>query len=228
MISAALPTHCSISVTQTVAGEPVDAAYVRANARVGAKASEDAWFTSAITAARQQVEALTRRTLVRTQYRARLSGFEGVNQFGEAVPLALPKGPALSLVGLAYRGGTSGALVQMEVEDPDVIAEIVRQDPRGESALMLKYGKSWPTPVSAWDAVVVEWWAGAPAAVNPQTQAQATAAACPEELRLAIARLVANMYENRHAATEKLGGFAVPEDVGSEIRQACWRWMLAY
>jgi uncharacterized phiE125 gp8 family phage protein len=227
MLDAALPSVFNLQVVQEVAGEPVDVGYVRANARVAANASEDAWFTTAISAARQQVEQLTRRSLIRRQFKLVCPSFESCNQFGEPRYLALPKGPALELVGLAYRR-LDGTLTQLESEEPDTIAEIVREGPRGESALVLKFNQNWPSVADARDAVTVEWWAGVPAAVNPQTQQEAAAAACPQELRLTIARLVANMYENRHAATEKLGGFAVPEDVGSEIRQACWRWTLAY
>lgn len=227
MLDAALPSVFNLQVAQEVAGEPVDVAYVRTNARVSANASEDAWFTTAIAAARQQIEQLTKRSLIRRKYKLLCPSFESLNQFGESRWLALPKGPALELVTLGYRRVGDGVLTQLDVNG-DAIAEIVREDPRGESALALKFSQVWPSVAEARDAVVVEWWAGVPAAVNPQTQQEAAAAACPQELRLTIARLVANMYENRHAATEKLGGFAVPEDVGSEIRQACWRWTLAY
>jgi hypothetical protein len=222
MLNACMPTQFSLSVIETLPGEPVDAAFCRLNARVRERAAEDAWFDIAIPTARGIVERLTRRTLLRTQYRMECSGFQGINQHLQTLLMELPKGPALELVSLAYRR-TDGTYVQLDV-DSSGIAQIVREDPRGESSLALRYGQQWPQTVSARDAVVVEWWAGCLAAGGGQTQAQRAAAACPSELRLLIAQVVAHLYENRDPVTQLMG--AIPEDVESQVGRACRAWRL--
>jgi uncharacterized phiE125 gp8 family phage protein len=137
---------------------------------------EDTLLTTLISAARQYVEAVTRRALITQTWYGYLDEFPKCNSF------ALPLGNLLSVTSIAYKDSAGTSTTMTVTTDYLVDTD---SDP---GRIVLPYGTSWPRGTFyPTNPITIEYVCGY----------GATAASVPEAIRTAIKMVVANYYENR-------------------------------
>lgn len=131
--------------------EPLTLAQAKAHLRITTDdPTEEATIAASIVAARDYIERLANRPLIKRQFRMKRMGFPAGREF------ALPSVPALSLVSIAYldESGASQSLdLASVVLDSDPIPGVVR----------LAHGAEWPSTLDELQgipAVTVTYWAG--------------------------------------------------------------------
>lgn len=187
-----------LAITTKPTVEPVDAAYVKLHARIDI-VDDDDWINQRITAARAWAEKFTGKTFGRTGYVLKCPAWK---DDGEDF-LLLPKGPALTLDTVAYRGASDGVLVQHDEQEFEI-----ETDETLTSRLRFKYGKTIPSVANAWDAVQITYVAGAETGSEDEID---------ERVRQCIAMVVAYWYENRESTH-----MDVPESIQSSARGLLW------
>jgi uncharacterized phiE125 gp8 family phage protein len=143
--------------------------------------TEDAVVERLISAARGHVEELTGRALITQTWDYFLDAFPGT--------IDVPRPRLISVTHLKYTD-EDGTLQTLDVADYTI--DLKREPAR----IVPAYGESWPGTRDVPNAVELRFVAGY----------GATATSVPEQLRQAIAVLVATMYEQREMATEASTG----------------------
>lgn len=157
------------------ATEPVSVTEAKLHLRVDH--DEDvALIAGLVAAAREQVEAMSRRALVTQTLELRLAGWPG----GECI--LLPRPPLASVVSVKY---TDTAGVEQTFAATNYTAHTA-PEPGG---VWLKYNCSWPSAdLAPGPSIAVRYTAG-----------YGTAAAVPQRYKQAILLLVGHWYEQREA-----------------------------
>ncbi len=151
---------------------------------------DDTLIDTMISAARDLVEKITQRALVRRTYRADIGGFYS--------KISLAWVPLASVTSVKYYDTASPSVLTALADSsssPLVTSEVYRVNEAG-SMLYLVNGESWPTTDLRHDAVQITYVAGyAPDSASPLDHA----ANVPDALKAALKLLVADMYLNREA-----------------------------
>lgn len=165
--------------------EPVDVTQAQEHSRIFT--TEDVGLLEAlITAARQEIEVRTGRALVTQTWQMLMDTWPSGSR------IVIPKPPLQEIVSVTYVD-SAGATHTMAAADYDV--EFAATAPvlnpyHPVGAIVLAYGKSWPTETLRPAApITVEFKAG-----------YGTAAQVPVQLKQAMLLLVGHWYENREAA----------------------------
>ena len=182
------------------AGEPVLLAEVKAWLRIDFSAEDDA-ITALIAAARQLVEALTRRRLISQTWRFVLDGWP------QDFILRIPAAPFQSITGIRIYDTTG-------IAQP-LPASLWTLDANPEAARLM-FATNPPAPGRAMAGIEVDVALGY----------GATPASVPDPLRQAIRMLVARWYENRGDANADSSAARVPASVASLLAPFI-RWRLA-
>lgn len=155
--------------------EPVTVAEVKLHSRIGID-TDDSLISIYITAARQQAEQLTGRSLApRTMIRY-------YDEFPDSIEL--PKGPITSVDWLKYIS-TAGALTTMSA------AAYSLDSTQLSNWIVPAYSYTWPATLTTTNAVSIQYQAGY------------SAATIPASIKAWILLKVGTMYENREADAEK-------------------------
>ena len=162
------------TVTAAPAIEPVTTSELKAYLRYS-RSTEDSLIGTLITAARQQLEGLTRRPLVTQTLAASFPDWPDGGFF------ALPFGNALTLSSLKYRDETN-AEITVTLSGNVYLVSAVQP-----GRVYFVDGYSFPSLYNREDAVIVTATAGY----------GATTASVPEALRLAVMQLAAYWFEQR-------------------------------
>ena len=157
------------------AQEPVRLDQAKLHMRVD-HSEDDGLIVGLVTAAREQVEAMSRRALVTQTLELRLSQWPG----GDCI--LLPRPPLASVVSVKY---TDTAGVEQTFASTNYTAHTA-PEPGG---VWLKYNCSWPSAeLGPGPSIAVRYTAG-----------YGTAAAVPQRYKQAILLLAAHWYEQREA-----------------------------
>ena len=151
--------------------------------------TEDDLLTALITAARQQVEAITQRALITQTWDLFLDEFP---DYDERKPyIALPFGNLQSVTSVAYTD-SDGTVTTMDVTD-DYLVNANSEPGR----ICLPYGASWPSftahPVN-------------PIAIRYTAGYGATAASVPAAIRTALKMIAESLYNDRSATHSQVAG----------------------
>ncbi len=182
--------------------EPVTLAEAKSHLRVVTSA-DDADITRYITAAREQVELITRRALVTQTWELVLQAFPATDT------IKLPKAPLQSVTSIKYTllDGTVNTF-----DASNYLVDTVSQPGR----IRLRYDKAWPgDELQEINGVVIRFVAG-----------YGLAAAVPMWAKQAILLYVGDFYENREDTLIAQGVTSVPLPNGVESliygRRADW------
>lgn len=177
-VSPPADTARVISVVTPPQAEPISLAEAKWQAQIKHD-DDDEWLeTLAIPSARERAEHATWRQLITGTFALRLAGFPC-----ERV-LELPRPPLQRVTSITYLDH-AGATQTFAAANYRVSAPAGPRARRGRIALVT--GASWPTTADEIDAVTVLFEAGY----------GATGAAVPSQLKMAILRDVAGLYEQR-------------------------------
>jgi uncharacterized phiE125 gp8 family phage protein len=148
-------------------------------------ATEDDLLTALVTAARQYVEAVTRRALITQTWDKNLNCWPHHNY------IQIPHGQLQSVTSVKYTD--SDGTVNTMTATAEYLVDAVSEPGR----VVLPYGESWPSFT--------------PYTVNPITIRYvcgygSTAASVPSAIRTAIKMTVEDMFEHRSATHDKTGG----------------------
>lgn len=194
----------NLSVIQPPPFEPVTLAEVRAHLRLDAEGSpaahpDDAMLQRHITAARQHVESMARRSLVQQVRRLSLAGFPGTIDISRisdekrrlyAAPdrLLLHRPPVLRVEAVRYYDGEN----VLQVLDPALYYVTDEQVP--ELRFTSSFGGA--TVYDRPDAVRIDYVAGYAPAGSPATLQADYAAAVPQPLKEAVLLTVQLLYDS--------------------------------
>lgn len=145
---------------------------------------EDGLIMPLIGAARRLVEAQSKQVLLASGWRLTLDCFPFATRSPDDLEeglIRLPFGPVSAVTAIGYRDSAGVAQVMAPA---DYLVDLSRTPSRIAPA----YGKAWPATRAQIAAVTVDFTAG-----------YASAAAVPEDLKLAMKLLVAHWFENREA-----------------------------
>jgi len=171
-------------VTTAPASEPITLAEAKAQLRIESDfTDDDTWLTTALTIVREQVEALTNRSIMPQTMELAISEFEDAIQ--------LPRPPYTSLTSITYYDvdNTQQTLASSEylVNDFAEPAYVVK-----ESAI------TYPGVYDRPDAIRLIFVAG-----------YANAAAVPASLKQAMLMLLTDLYDNRSGSTTQFNSVTV-------------------
>ena len=171
-------------VTVAPASEPITLTEAKAQLRVEAdETADDTWITTALTIVREQVEALTNRSLMPQTLELAISNFQDVIQ--------LPKPPYTSLTSITYydEDNVSQTLSSALYLVNDFVepAEVTK-----ESA------QSYPAVYDRPDAIRLTFVTG-----------YANAAAVPASIKQAMLMLLTDLYDNRSSTTSQFNSTTV-------------------
>ncbi len=165
----------ALSVTTGPTEEPITLDDAKAHLRVdNDDAGENAWITTAIQAAREQVENDTRRALFTQTLRLNL------DQFPMSNAILIPRPPLQSVASITYVD-SDGATQTMS--SSDYIVDTASEPGR----VVLAYGKTWPTAREQANSVAVNFVAGW------------TAGTMPAAVKQLMYLWVGHWHENREA-----------------------------
>lgn len=187
------PTPVKLELVTPPASEPVSVAEAKLHCRVDIS-EDDAWFTTAIVAARAACETQCGRSFVTQTWKQYFSSFPAVADSeqewggdcrrvefavqGEAA-IELAKTPLASVTSITYLSAVDGSSVTL---DPSEYLADIKADP---GVIVPAYGKSWPQARQQRNSVVVQFIAGVAAgSVDPR-------------VKQGVLMLVAHWYENR-------------------------------
>ncbi len=159
--------------------EPLTAAEAKSHLRVD-DATDDTLIGDYIEAARQFVEAFTRRQLITATWYCYLDEFPGEDY----IQLAYPPLQSVVASGFKYYN-TDGVLTTWAATNFSVDTAAI------PGRIILAYGISWPSTRDIHNAIQITFKAGYGDA----------ATAVPEALRLAMRQLISHWYENREAVS---------------------------
>ena len=168
------------------ATEPVTLAEAKLHCRVDAS-DDDAWFNTAIAAARSACETQCRRAFITQVWTLYLDRFPGASSgsswasesptFRDKRAIRMPMPPLASVASITYvdvNGATQTlAANKYQVDDKD--------DP---GVIVPAYGESWPDTRDQLNAVAIEFTAGQASNLDPR-------------VKQGVLMLVAHWYENR-------------------------------
>ena len=197
--------------------EPVTLAEVKTHLRLPADATEDAYLTTLIAAAREYCEQETRRAFITQTWELTLDGWpgsrgndewwDGVKEgaismlTGRADVIELPLLPILSVTSLTTYN---------EADQPTVVDANTYLLDRVQGRLTKKDLVTWPTNLRNYQSIVVRYVAGYGAA----------AITVPAPLRSAILQLISHWYENReYVAANGLQPVAIGLHITSILRK---------
>ncbi len=174
------------------AAEPVTLQEAKDHLRL-TTADEDQLVQGLIKAAREQVEAFTRRALLPQTWDLFLDAFPSENE------ILLPMPPLQSVASLTYTDKDGAQTVW------DAGNYLVNKN-KEPGRLVLAYGKSWPTvTLSPSSGIAVRFVAG-----------YKDVASVPESAKLAIKTLVAHAFENRESMAE------AAEELSATLEAILW------
>ncbi|MEN9807763.1 MAG: hypothetical protein RL756_2283 [Pseudomonadota bacterium] len=156
--------------------EPVSLSEAKLHLRVDGS-TEDALITRLITAAREECEQATDRSISAQTILLTLDGFA-------AGDIVLPRGPVTSVTHVKYKN-ESGTLITLSS------AAYIFDDSGVMPALRLPYGGTWPVTLVEPQAVQITYAAGWAANV------------CPSALKQWIMLRVGSLFENREADSDR-------------------------
>lgn len=140
--------NVAVSVTTGPTEEPITLEDAKAHLRVdNDDAGENAWITTAIQAAREQVENDTRRALFTQTLRLNL------DRFPISDTIYIPRPPLQSVASITY---VDSAGATQTMSSGDYIVDTASEPGR----IVLAYGKTWPTAREQANAVAVNYVAG--------------------------------------------------------------------
>ena len=163
----------ALTIVTPPAVEPVTLAEAKLHLRVDLD-DDDAYITGLIIAARDYAETVTNRALVTQTWDLVLDGFPSENHIDVPMPRlqSVTHVKYYDTAGTDYTFAAASYIVDTDTEPGRVV---------------LSYGESWPsTTLQPANGVKVRFVAGYGLAV-----------AVPEEIKVAIKLILANMYENR-------------------------------
>jgi len=178
----------NLSIVTAPAIEPITLTEAKAFCRVDSD-SEDTLITALITAARQWCENFTNRAFIEQSWRYSL---DSQDEFPAVIRVPRPK-----LVSVTHIKSYSLTNVASTVAPATYFADVHSTPGR----IVLNDGQIWPTDLRAIDSLEIEYKAGY----------GATAADVPDNIRTAIKRIVATMFEHREEAAALLAGGSVYE-----------------
>ena len=155
------------------AAEPVTTDEAKKHLNV-TTADDDAYIGTLITAAREYVENIIRRSLMTQTIQATL------DKFAECIELE--RGPAQSIESIKYIDFDG---VEQTLAASDYQTDLVTVPPR----IVAAYGKSWPATRDQLNAVTIEFIAGYGDA----------AADVPQPIKQAMLLYIGHLYENRES-----------------------------
>ena len=164
-----------LTLSSAPATEPVTTAEAKSHARVDSS-DDDTLIGGLITAARQWAEWYTQRAFITQTWDLKLDAFP-------SEPLELPKAPLVSVSSVTYVD-SAGASQTWAADEYVVKVYAGQHAPPGR--LWLAYGEAFPITLPVLDAVTIRFVAG-----------YGAAAAVPEEIKLGIKVLVAELYKAR-------------------------------
>lgn len=172
----------ALQLVTAPAAEPVSRTEAKAHLRVDSS-DDDTLIDSLITAARRQVETITRRALVTQTWDLYLDGFP------EGDCIEIPRPPLASVASVKY---TDYAGAQTTWDASNYVVDTTSLVGR----VVLAYAKSWPsfTPYPS-NPVVIRFTAG-----------YGGASSVPQEIKQAMLLLIAEWYERREATHIGLQG----------------------
>lgn len=172
-------TRQSLSTVSPPSSEPITLAEAKAHLRVE-HSDEDALIASLLSAAREQVETDTRRTLMTTTRKLTLDGFPANN-----APLLLSQPPLQSVTSIRYLD-TDGTWQTLSAETYTVTT--------GEDLgrVGLVSGEVWPDVQDQIGAVEVTYVCG-----------YASRSLVPSVLKAMVLLLLGHWYEHREAAADR-------------------------
>lgn len=172
--------------------EPISRSEAKAYLRVDTT-DEDSLVDSLIAAARDHIEEMTGRALVRRHYRVSFDAFP-------SVVIDLPRSPLLGVTAVRYvaTDGTSTILAPSSYQ--------VGKN-RKPGRVAPAYGLSWPTTRSDLDGVEIDFVAGYLSAED-----------VPEQLRIAARQLVAHWFENREPVVVGPSATQIPMGIDRILR----------
>jgi len=169
--------------------EPVTLAKIKTFLNLST-ADDDTLLDALIKAARDHVEMVLQRALVRRTYRADIGGFYRA--------IRLPWAPLASVTSVKYYDTASPSVLTTLADSsisPETTSEVYRVNEAG-SMLYLVNGEAWPTADLRHDAVQITYVAGyAPDSASPLDHA----ANVPDAIKSALKLLIGDMYLNREA-----------------------------
>lgn len=169
LLLATLSDNTTTSYTDNIADSSLGAGCPTTNTTV------DPELTRIISAARRQVERMTRRALITQTWELQLDGFPAAASF------ELPRPNLLTVTSLTYRD-TAGSWQTMSASDYVVDAPAGPTAERG--VVSLAYGETWPSTYDESPAVKVRFTAGY----------GATAELVPEDIRQAVLMVCGELY----------------------------------
>jgi len=187
----------------TEPSEPVTTAEAKNHLRY-TNTDKDSMISMLITVARQQVEHLTQRSIMRASFTLKHCAWLEVDNNGSfSKTLRLPFGPVITISQVQYRRSSDGAYATLASDQYELAVST-----SGQSHLMPAFNVTMPVLYAGkgpqWDAVKVDYIAGAAVGVDT---------AVDQRLRQAILMLVAYYFERPESTN-----WDVPADLASNVR----------
>ena len=184
--------------------EPVTLAEAKAHARVDTS-TDDAYFGSLITLAREYCEDYLDSSLINTQWRMKMDNFgQGFSGIEIPRPPMSQTGTTTTVV-VTYTVNTDGTTTTLSTND----YRVDRSSTPGR--IYPLYGGSWPSHLSDANAVTVTWYSGY----------GASASDVPSKIKHAMLLLIGTYYERR-LGVDSVSSVEIPFGVKALLDMTKW------